>query len=62
MSPMPLSPPQHGTNSTVCLPRLDLPTFSGNALEWQPFWDGFNAAVNLIYQLQMSRTEITTSW
>ena len=37
---------QLGINSTVHLPRLDLPTFSGNALEWQPFWDGFNAAVN----------------
>ena len=37
---------QYGINSTVRLPRLDLPTFSGNALEWQPFWDGFNAAVN----------------
>ena len=33
-------------NTTVRLPRLDLPTFSGNALEWQPFWDGFDAAVH----------------
>ena len=41
-----LHEPQLGINSTVRLPRLDLPTFSGNALEWQPFWDGFNAAVN----------------
>ena len=41
-----LHEPQFGINSTVRLPRLDLPTFSGNALEWQPFWDGFNAAVN----------------
>ena len=38
--------PQYGTNSAVRLPRLDLPTFSGNALEWQSFWDGFDAAVN----------------
>ena len=38
--------PQHGIDSSVCLPRLDLPTFSGDALEWPPFWDGFNAAVN----------------
>jgi len=37
----------HAANSIVRLPRLDLPTFSGNALEWQPFWDGFDAAVNL---------------
>ena len=32
--------PQYGTNSAVRLPRHDLPTFSGNALEWQSFWDG----------------------
>ena len=41
-----LHEPQLGINSAVRLPRLDLPTFSGNALEWQPFWDRFNAAVN----------------
>ena len=23
-----------------------MPTFSGNTLEWQPFWDGFDAAVH----------------
>ena len=40
------SEPQYGNNSAVRLPRLDLPTFSGNALEWQSFWDGFDAAVN----------------
>lgn len=38
--------PHYGTNSAVRLPRLDLPTFSGDALEWQSFWDGFDAAVN----------------
>ena len=36
---------QHLSNA-VCLPKLDLCTFSGNTLEWQPFWDSFNAAVN----------------
>ena len=49
ISNTPLTEPhmsQHGINSTVRLPRLGLPTFSGDALEWQPFWDGFNAAVN----------------
>jgi len=30
----------------VHLSRQDLPTFSGNTLEWQPFWDSYNAAVN----------------
>ena len=41
-----LHEPQLGINGAVRLPILDLPTFSGNALEWQRFWDGFNAAVN----------------
>ena len=38
--------PQHWINSIVRQPRLDLHTFSGNVLEWQPFLDGFNATVN----------------
>ncbi|VDI05921.1 Hypothetical predicted protein [Mytilus galloprovincialis] len=28
------------------LPKLNLPTFGGNMLEWQPFWDSFSAAVH----------------
>ena len=28
------------------LPKLHLPTFSGNPLNWQSFWDSFNAAVH----------------
>ena len=44
--PLPTPRVTHAANSTVCLPRLDLPTFSGNALDWQPFWDSFDAAVN----------------
>lgn len=28
------------------LPKLTLPTFSGNSLEWQTFWDSFSAAVD----------------
>ena len=28
------------------LPKLNLPTFSVNPLEWQTFWDSFSAAVN----------------
>ena len=31
---------------TTCLPRLTLPTFSGNPLTWQSFWDSFSAAVH----------------
>lgn len=29
------------------LPKLSLPTFSGNPLMWQTFWDSFEAAVHL---------------
>ena len=43
---------EHGVNSTVRLPGLDLPTFSGDALEWRPFWDGFD--VHLTYQCYFS--------
>jgi len=28
------------------LPKLDLPRFSGEPLEWQTFWDSFQAAVH----------------
>ena len=28
------------------LPKLTLPTFSGDPLDWQTFWDSFNAAVH----------------
>ena len=38
--------PQHGIISNIHLPRLDLPTFSGNALDWQPFGMDLTAAVN----------------
>lgn len=41
-----MQPGSHTINTNVRLPRLDLPNFSGNALEWQSFWDGFEAAVH----------------
>jgi hypothetical protein len=28
------------------LPKLNLPTFSGNLLTWNTFWDSLNVAVN----------------
>ena len=28
------------------LPKLSLPTFSGDPLQWQMFWDSFDAAVH----------------
>ena len=33
-------------SNTSCLPKFTLPTFSGDPLTWQMFWDSFNAAVN----------------
>ena len=34
------------SQSTTRLPKLTLPTFSGNPLMWQTFWDSFSAAVH----------------
>ena len=28
------------------LPKLNLPTFDGNVLEWQSFWDSFDSAIH----------------
>ena len=52
-STVPLNPtePAHVPGSitsqfTTRLPTLTLPTFSGNPLMWQTFWDSFSAAVH----------------
>ena len=42
--PAPIADNSPGRHS--CLPKLKLPTFSGDPLEWLTFWDSFNAAVN----------------
>ena len=45
-------PPTTSTTSTtsdsygVKLPKLDIPTFSGNVLEWQTFWEQFRVSVH----------------
>ena len=36
----------HTRDTTTRLPKLNLPQFSGNPLNWQPFWDCFQAAVD----------------
>ena len=28
------------------LPTLDLSVFTGNALDWQPFWDSYDSAIH----------------
>ena len=46
------------------LPKLPLPTFDGNPLEWQAFWDSFIAAVDLnpgltpVQKLNYLRTQL----
>ena len=42
--PTPPLPPRRETTS--CLPKLNLPSFAGDPLTWQSFWDSFDAAVN----------------
>ena len=41
-----LTPPPTARQPVSRLPKLNLPTFSGNSLAWQSFWDLFDAAVN----------------
>ena len=38
--------PDNDKQSSVKLPSLQLPKFSGNVLEWQPFYDAYSAAVH----------------
>ena len=33
-------------HSTTRLPKLDIPTFTGQSLEWQSFWDCFKTAID----------------
>lgn len=39
------------TASNHKLPKLSLPTFNGNKLDWQSFWDSFNSGVHDIISL-----------
>ena len=41
--------------SVYSVPRLDLPTFSGDALEWQPFGMDLMLQSTQIHQSKMSR-------
>ena len=35
------------TGNSVKLPKLEIPSFSGEKLKWAEFWDSFEAAVHL---------------
>ena len=39
----------------VKLPKLDVPTFVGNILNWKTFWEQFNIAVHVQPNLQILR-------
>ena len=42
----PITPPPVSTFRTNRLPKLVLPSFNGNPLEWQSFWDSFWCSVH----------------
>ena len=44
--PSPIEPPHVTFQLTTRLPKLTLPTFSGDPLTWQTFWDFFSAAIH----------------
>ncbi len=39
-------PSTHQSNFYHRLPKLDLPSFSGNIIEWQQFWESFETTVH----------------
>ena len=41
--------------SQIKLPKLDLPTFDGNILHWQEFWDVYNVAVHTQEVLKVTK-------
>ena len=41
-----ITPPPVSTFQTNRLPKLILPSFNGNPLEWQSFWDAFRSTVH----------------
>jgi len=50
---LPPLPPQHSRGNTegkqfaARLPKLEIPVFTGEPLDWQPFWDCFEAAIHV---------------
>ena len=39
-------PKPKSSYGTVCLPRMELPTFHGDQSKWRPFWEKFNNALS----------------
>ena len=40
------SPPSAAVSQVARLPKLEMPQFTGNPLQWQSFWDCFEAAIH----------------
>ena len=38
------SVPTNSGQDAVCLPKLSIPIFAGDPLDWQPFWDSFEGS------------------
>lgn len=47
--------------TTNCLPKLSIPTFTGDLLTWQSFWDCFDSTVNSTQCFVMSKTKLPKS-
>ena len=45
-APPPVTHVQSTSGATIRLPKLVIPLFSGDPLQWQSFWDCFEAAVH----------------
>ena len=39
-------PPTYGIRSGIKLPKINVPTFNGNLLNWNSFWQQFNVAIH----------------
>ena len=47
------SPKFHKTDITgICLPKISVPSFDGNILNWTSFWEQFEVAVHNKHNLQ----------
>ena len=51
-SSLSIPPSSHSDTSEVNLPKINLPFFDGNPLNWQSYWDQFQASVDLKTNIQ----------
>ena len=51
-SSLSIAPSSHSDTTEVNLPKVNLPFFDGNPLNWQSYWDQFQASVDLKTSIQ----------